>query len=86
MNGILKAVFIQTLCKVRSAFFCGITQRRVVILYRRFGDNVSVPSSRVKKSKMSNVSVPVFYDFLNLEDGTDTLSRNVGKGLPFDAA
>jgi hypothetical protein len=24
--------------------------------------------------------------FLILEDGTDTLSRNVGKGLPFDAA
>jgi hypothetical protein len=25
-------------------------------------------------------------DFFNLEDGTDTLSRNVGKGLPLDAA
>jgi hypothetical protein len=25
-------------------------------------------------------------DFLTLEDGTDTLSRNVGKYLPFDAA
>jgi hypothetical protein len=25
-------------------------------------------------------------DFLTLEDGTDTLSRNVGKGLPFNAA
>jgi hypothetical protein len=24
-------------------------------------------------------------DFLALEDGTNTLSRNVGKGLPFDA-
>jgi hypothetical protein len=40
-----------------------------------FGENVSVPSSRVKKSKK---------DFLALEDRTDTLSRNVGKGLPFD--
>jgi hypothetical protein len=28
----------------------------------------------------------IFLDFLALEDGTDTLSRNVGKGLPFDAA
>jgi hypothetical protein len=37
-----------------------------------FRDNVSVPSSRVKKSKKS-----VY--FLTLEDGTDTLSRNVGK-------
>jgi hypothetical protein len=25
-------------------------------------------------------------DFLALEDGTDTFSRNVGKGLPIDAA
>jgi hypothetical protein len=25
-------------------------------------------------------------DFLTLEDETDTLSRNVGKGLPLDAA
>jgi hypothetical protein len=25
-------------------------------------------------------------DFFTLEDGTDTLSRNVGKGLPHDAA
>jgi hypothetical protein len=28
----------------------------------------------------------VFLDSLTLEDGTDTLSLNVGKGLPFDAA
>jgi hypothetical protein len=41
----------------------------------KFRDNVSVPSSRVKNSK-----------FLTLEDGTDTLSRNVGKGLPVNAA
>ena len=26
------------------------------------------------------------YIFLTLDDGTDTVSRNVGKGLPFDAA
>jgi hypothetical protein len=38
-----------------------------------FRDNVSLPSSRVKKS-------------LTLEDGTDMLSRKVGKGLPLDAA
>jgi hypothetical protein len=25
-------------------------------------------------------------DFLTLEDGTDTLCRNIGKGLPFDTA
>jgi hypothetical protein len=39
-----------------------------------FRDNVSVPSSRVK------------IQVLALEDGTDTLSRNVGKGLTLDAA
>jgi hypothetical protein len=41
-----------------------------------FRDNVSVPSSRAKKSKT----------LLTLENETDTLSRNVGKGLPLDAA
>jgi hypothetical protein len=35
-------------------------------------------SSKVKKSKES------FLDFLTLEDGTDMLARNVGKGLPLD--
>jgi hypothetical protein len=45
-----------------------------------FRDNVPVPSSRFKKSNL------FFLDFLVLEDGTDTLSRNVRKGLPFDAA
>jgi hypothetical protein len=39
-----------------------------------FRDNVSVPSSSVKKSKKKK------------KDGTDTLSRNVSTGLPFDAA
>jgi hypothetical protein len=28
----------------------------------------------------------LFRDFLTLEDGTDRLFRNVGKGLPLDAA
>jgi hypothetical protein len=42
-----------------------------------FLDNLSVPYSRVKKPKK---------DFLTLEYWTDRLSRNVGKGLPLDAA
>jgi hypothetical protein len=41
-----------------------------------FRNNISVPSSRFKKSM----------GLLALEDGTDMLSRNVVKGLPFDAA
>jgi hypothetical protein len=40
-----------------------------------FRDNLCVPSSRVKKLSL-----------LTFEDGTDKLSRNVGKVLPFDAA
>ena len=42
-----------------------------------FRDNLSVPSSMVKKS--------VFFDFLTLEDGTDRLSLNVGTYLPLYA-
>jgi hypothetical protein len=45
-----------------------------------FRDSQSVPSSRVEVSKKKSL------DFSTLEDGTDTLSRNVGKGLPLDAA
>jgi hypothetical protein len=41
-----------------------------------FRDNVSVPSSRVKTKS----------NFFTLEDGTDTLSRNVGKGVLLYAA
>jgi hypothetical protein len=48
-----------------------------------FRDNVSVPPSGVKKSKRPT---KFFLNFLTLEDGTDTLLRNVGKGLPFGAA
>jgi hypothetical protein len=48
---------------------------------RTFRDNVSVQSSRVKKSKKL-----FFLDVLTLEDGADTPSRNVGNGLPLDAA
>jgi hypothetical protein len=43
-----------------------------------FQDNLSIPSSRVRKS----FEVKKFLDFLAFEDGTDRLSRNVGKELP----
>jgi hypothetical protein len=46
-----------------------------------FRDNVSVPYSRVKKCKKL-----FLFDILTLEDGTDKFSRNVSKGLHFDAA
>jgi hypothetical protein len=41
-----------------------------------FRDYLSVPASRMKKA---------WLDFLTLEDGTDMLSRNVGKKLPLYA-
>ena len=63
---------------IRSALFWDITQRRLVILYRRFGTTYrSVPSSSIKKSKKKGLLHPWTWD---------TLSRNVGKGLPLHAA
>jgi hypothetical protein len=111
-------VHLLVLHKLRSAFFWGITQRRVVILYRSFGttywphihgsrslrslrrlpdpwrwDRCVVPKRRQRITKTScplkmgpircpETSVKDYQDFLTLEDGTDKLSRNVGKGLP----
>jgi hypothetical protein len=54
-----------------SALFWDITQRRVIILYRRF--------------RTTYRTSLLFLDFLTLEDGTDTLWRNVGTGLPVNA-
>jgi hypothetical protein len=61
---------------MRSALLLGITQRRLVILHRRFGTTYRFI---FKGSEL-------FLEFLTLEDGTDMLSRNVGEGLPLDAA
>jgi hypothetical protein len=54
----------------RTAIFWVITQRVVVIYYRLFGTNYQFHPQR----------------FLNPEDVTDKLSRNVGKKLPLLAA
>jgi hypothetical protein len=58
-----------------------------------FRDSLSVPFSRVKKSKKigpffkdKEVQEECFLDFFTPEYGTDRLSRNVGKGLPFYGA
>jgi hypothetical protein len=59
-----------------------------------FRDNLSVLSSRVKKSFLGFLTleeVVILYrrfrkEILVLENGTDRLSRNVGKGLLLDAA
>jgi hypothetical protein len=55
---------------MRSALFWGITQSRVVILYQRFRTTY--------RSHLQGSRSP--------RRGTDTLSRNVDKGLPLNAA
>jgi hypothetical protein len=60
----------------RSALSWGITQRRVVILDRRFGTTYW---SRLQWSR--SLRRVEYYS-----SWADTLSRNVGKGLPLDAA
>jgi len=59
---------------LRTALLWVITQRVVVISYRRFGTTYR-----------SHLQGPIF-GFLNPEDGRDSLSRNVGKKLPLLAA
>jgi hypothetical protein len=58
-----------------SVLFWDITQRRMLMLYRRFGQ----PIRPIFKGQEE-------LDFLSLEDGSDRLSLNVGKALPLDAA
>jgi hypothetical protein len=61
---------------MRLAIFWDITQRVVVISYRRFG--ITYPSHLEE----SNSRVKI----VALEDETNRLSRNVGKELPlYDA-
>jgi hypothetical protein len=62
--------------KLKSALFWDITQRRVVIVYRRAPSHIESTSRRRLSFLLGS---------LTLEDGTDTLSRNVGKQLPHDA-
>jgi hypothetical protein len=49
-----------------------------------FRDNVAVPSPRAKSPR--KILGLEFLDFLTLEDGTDTVTRNVGTGLSLDSA
>jgi len=56
----------------KSVLFCVITQRNSL---KTFRENLSIPSSRVKKSKKKI-----------LENEPGRLSRNVGNELPLYAA
>ena len=59
---------------MRFALFRDITQRRVVILYRRSGTTYR-SHSQGSRSRV----------LLTVEDGTDTSYRNVGRGFQLDA-
>jgi hypothetical protein len=59
--------------QMRSELFWDFRQRRMVIPYRRFGTTYQT-------------RIQAFLGVLTLEDGTDILSRNVGKKLPLYAA
>jgi hypothetical protein len=64
---------------VLSGFHCGVGRISALLWCYAASNGNSLPTFR------DNVSVPSSRDFLALEDRTDTFSRNVGKGLPFDA-
>jgi len=64
----------------KTALFLFITQRVVVNSYRRFG--TTYRSHR----QGSRIQFRIAFGFLNREDGTDRLSRNVGKKLTLLAA
>jgi hypothetical protein len=63
----------------RSALFWDVTQHRVVIFTDVSGQRIG-PIFKAQEVQV------VFLDFPTLEDRTENLSRNVGKGLPLDAA
>jgi hypothetical protein len=62
--------------------WCGIRQRGVVIIYRRFGTTYR---SHLHGSRSPRSVAVLFLNFLTFEDGTDTLSRNICKGLTLHA-
>jgi hypothetical protein len=62
----------------------------MAILYRRFGTTYRshLQGLRVQEENKAGTACQLSFllELLTTENGTDTLSRNVGKGLPFDAA
>jgi len=69
-----------------TALFWAITQQEVVISYRRFGKtyrfHLQGPRTSAPSAMVNNPNIWV----LDLEDGTDRLSRNVGNTLPLFSA
>jgi hypothetical protein len=67
----MEPLFQASAAMLMTSVFWVITRRRVVIVYRRFGTTYR---SHLQGSKFR-------VGILTLEDGTDTLSRNVGRNL-----
>jgi hypothetical protein len=67
-----------------SSFFCDVTQRRLVVSYRRFG--TTYQSHLQGQRGLNRSSQVVFLDRLTLEYGTSRLLRNVGNCVPNYAA
>jgi len=63
---------------MRSALFWDVTQPKVAIVYQRFGTIGPFFSGQ----EIRFIDPFKKFDFLTLEVGTNTLSRNVGKDLP----
>jgi hypothetical protein len=71
-------------CKLRS----GVESCALLGYYTALSGS-SVPTFRgtTNRSHLQGLRSPFFFvDFLTLEDGTDTLSRNVGKESPLDVS
>ena len=80
---------------MRTALFWVITQRVMIIPYRRFGKEKSIRTVFTQStfiwggystSRLENSNQEKLLGLLTLVDGTDKLSRNVGKDLPLLAA
>jgi len=68
---------------LRSSFFCSVTQRTLVIVYRHFGTAYRTHLQKSSSPKLfcfkGRVTIQFFLVWLTNEKGTDRLSRNVGK-------
>ena len=67
--------FVSAASQIISALFCHITQRTVVISYRRYKDDPSVTSSRVKKSSWPLAMGPICFPETSVRNYHRTLGN-----------
>jgi hypothetical protein len=68
---------------------CSVWENLVRLVFREIAlgwDYYAASIGNILPTFRDNVSVFFFLELLTVGDGTDTLSRNVGKQLPHDAA